>query len=122
MGQFELTVTYTPAENKNVIHVTNIEVYDAGDTFSWTVTNRASTWVAGICQLVDDGTEVFNTAHIQPLKAVSEQRMLDDTLYGKEVRIFRWAPDGIGIPGSGGGEARIILPPSGSVILSVDVV
>ncbi|MEJ2869374.1 hypothetical protein WCD74_16475 [Actinomycetospora sp. OC33-EN08] len=87
------------------------------------VRNNDVDWVTVVIETVDDPfVRLLDTPRIDPGLSRMTMRGLPADVAGRTVRIFRWAPGFLGLPGSGGGEARTEIPREGAVRLVVTCV
>ncbi|MEJ2862559.1 hypothetical protein [Actinomycetospora flava] len=94
-------------------------------TTTLTAKNDTDDWASVIVQVItgeDAGMIIFNTERIHKRSAVTESRDTTGHFTGEEMRVFRWAPGFAGVAGSGGGEARFVMPDTGDVTLQITVV
>ncbi len=111
--------------HKNVISVSGTVTFglDVGNYLIWKVVNQHSDWIDAICETVDGGDryELFQTRRVNVGSSITSQGPLAPLAAGRRLRIYRWAPGFLGIPGSGGGEAQFTMPNNGFVQIEVTV-
>jgi hypothetical protein len=80
--------------------------------------NKSKTWIDVVLQW---GAQEIKTGHFNPGET---RELVHDIRFvgGVECKMFRWAPGVFGVPGSGGGECRFVVPgAAGQAHIEMDV-
>jgi len=99
----------------------DVEPLQTGDLTFNVHNGSAAPWVDVVTDSIypTNGT-IWQTGHIQREADVQHVEELQD-YRGQTIKITRWAPGLLGIPGDGGGEVNFQLPFFGSVTINLTV-
>ena len=118
-------LVFEPAQAFNVLHATGTYFYDPDEPNDGelliTARNSSGNWVSVVMQVDDGGNTIWDSGNFDP-NETREWGTLAAPYVNHTIKIFRWTPDAIGIPGDGGGDIKFTMPLQGSVAIDVTVV
>lgn len=118
-------LVFEPQQGDNVLQGNATYFYDPSNPteegdFLLHVTNGSKTWVSVVVQ-TDGGHTIFDSGNFDPGDDYNNS-CLTTPYRGQTIKIVRWAPDIVDIPGDGGGEVLFTMPNEGSLSIDLTVV
>jgi hypothetical protein len=114
---------FEPQEASNVLQAT--ATFVPGSTADGKLTIRATNWSAtpvDVVVQVDGGDTIIDTDYFTNGGAQIRRSARSAPYVNQTIKIVRWAPDIVGIPGDGGGDIKFTMPFDGSVIIDLTIV